>query len=313
LNSKIKIAFIGSGNMAREHAKAFADIKDVEICGFFSRTRLKSEILAAQYNSQVFDSIKELYEKTHADLVIITVPILAVRETCFEAFQFPWRILAEKPVGYDLDEALVIEKAMVENHREVFVALNRRHYSSTKKLMTELSDKKGMRYIHLCDQEDQIAARKGGQPELVVKNWMYANSIHIIDYLKFLGRGQITAVEPVVKWNPEYPMHVVVKVSYSSGDVALYEAAWNRPGPWSLRVTVDEFIWELRPIEGISQQVHGSRKSEALPIHEWDSKFKPGLRAQAEEAVKAIRGLPHQLPDLREAIETMKLIETIYR
>ena len=47
-------------------------------------------------------------------------------------------------------------------------------------------------------------------------------------------------------------------------------------------------------------------------MHEWDVKFKPGLRAQAEEAVKAARGQSHALPSLEEALASMKLVQEIY-
>jgi predicted dehydrogenase len=312
LNTKIKIAIIGSGLMAKEHAKAFHDIADVEICGFYSRTRANTDVLAAQYQAPVFDSIKELYENTKADLVIITVNILAMHDTCLEAFKFPWKFLAEKPVGCDLEEALKIEKARMENKREVYVALNRRHYSSTKKLQHELEDKTGLRYIHVVDQEDIVAAQKAGQPELVIKNWMYANSIHLIDYFRILGRGQITQVKKVVPWNAQEPTHIVALIHYSSGDLALYEANWNRPGGWSVSVTVNESKYEMRPVETLSQQVYGSRKLEPLEIHPWDSQFKPGLRAQAEECVKALRGQAHSLPTLTESFETMQLIHQLY-
>ena len=162
------------------------------------------------------------------------------------------------------------------------------------------------------DQEDQLSARQAGQPELVVQNWMYANSIHLIDYFTFLGRGEIINVEPVVHWSATKPFHVVSKITYSSGDIGLYEAAWNRPGPWSATDTVPEARYELRPMEQISVQVYGSRKLEALPNHEWDSQFKAGLRAQAEEMLKVLKGESHQLPSLKDSLRSMELVARIY-
>ena len=69
-----KIAFIGAGNMAREHIRAFADVPGVMLAGIHSRTRARAEELAAEYQvAGVYDSVAELYEQTRAELVVVTV------------------------------------------------------------------------------------------------------------------------------------------------------------------------------------------------------------------------------------------------
>lgn len=312
MENKIKVCFIGAGYMSSEHAKAFSAFNEVLISGFYSRTNERAEKLASVYNTVAFDSIKSMYEKTEADLVIVSVPELGTREVLKECFNFPWKILCEKPVGFDLNDAKKIQQDMNNKGRELFVALNRRHYGSVRTLIEKLSDQKGRRYIHLHDQEDQISALKAGQPEIVVKNWMYANSIHMIDFLSILGRGEITNVEKVIPFNPEKPDHVLAKISYSSGDIAVYEAVWNRPGPWFTVVTTDDARWEMRPVEQLACQVYGSRKLEPVAGNEWDSKFKPGLYLQATEMLKAMKGEKHLLPTMDDAMKTMEIVSRIY-
>jgi nicotinate-nucleotide pyrophosphorylase len=51
---------------------------------------------------------------------------------------------------------------------------------------------------------------------------------------------------------------------------------------------------------------------EPVEQNEWDRKFKPGLRVQAEEAVKAALGQSHHLPSLQDALNSMKLVHAIY-
>jgi hypothetical protein len=141
---------------------------------------------------------------------------------------------------------------------------------------------------------------------------MYANSIHVVDYLKFLGRGEIVSVAPVVHWTPDTPGFVVAQIEYSSGDIGIYTAVWNAPGPWAATVTTQERRWELRPLERVYVQPRGSRTLEPLPDHPWDADFKPGLRLQAEDIVKALQGEPHILVSLEESLETMNLVKQIY-
>ena len=312
-NSSCKVAFIGAGYMTSEHLKVFQDMPRVDLCGIYSRTKDRAAKLAHDFSvPNVSISIGELYEKTKANLVVISVPELSVRDVCLEAFKYPWVCLIEKPAGYNLADADCILRAAVANKRQAFVALNRRHYSSTRTVLDDIAKHTGPRLIHLYDQEDQTAARNAGQPELVVQNWMYANSIHMVDYLSILGRGQITAIDHVIPWSRIKPCFVLTKITYDSGDVGIYEAVWNGPGPWAVTLTTQEKRWELRPLEQALFQTYGSRKLELVPTNEWDTKFKPGLRVQAGEAVKAVFGKPHTLPSLEDAMMSMRLVYAIY-
>lgn len=308
-----KVAFIGAGYMAAEHLKAFKDVPGVALSGIYSRSQDRAHRLAEDYGIKfVCESVNDLFVKTSADLVIVAVPELEVREVCFETFLYPWVCLIEKPAGYNLEDAEIIAMRALSLESRAYVALNRRHHSSTDIVLADLSKIDGPRLIHIYDQEDQISARKAGQPELVVQNWMYANSIHVVDYLSILARGRVKSVEKIIPWTPQSPSFVLTKVEYDSGDIGIYEAIWNGPGPWAVTVTTQQKRWEMRPLEAASFQEFGSRKLQSVPVHDWDTKFKPGLRVQAEEAVKAAIGVPHNLPSLSDALKSMKLVDAIY-
>jgi len=310
---KLAVAFIGAGYMTREHGKAFADIDNIRLAGISSRTRQKAEELAIELGiGEVCDSISELYRKTQAQLAVVAVSVLSTREVCLEAFKYPWTLLIEKPAGYDVEEAKIIVKAAVHYERQAFVALNRRHYSSTHCIVDDLSEFQGQRLIHVYDQEDPCAPGEPRRPELLVQNWMYANSIHVIDYFRIFGRGEIVSVDPVIRWIPDEPRFVAAKLTYSSGDIGFYEAIWNGPGPWGVTVTTPQRRWELRPLEQAAFQPYGSRELVHLKVHERDIKFKPGLRLQAKEAVKAVQKKAHKLPNLEDALMSMQLVQQIY-
>lgn len=308
-----KVSIIGAGLMAEEHIKAFVDIPFVEISGIHSRTHSRAEALANKYAIfNVHVSIDDLYKSTRADFLIIAVPELAVNGVCMAAFKYPWQILIEKPAGYDLQDAQKIADEAARVGVNAYVALNRRHYSSTRWVLEDLVSVQGQRLVQVLDQENPQVALEGGQPPLVVENWMYANSIHLMDYLRIFCRGSIDKVERVVKWDPLDPRFVVAKVTFSSGDIGIYQAVWNAPGPWSVAVNTQSKRWEMRPLEQASVQTYKARRSETIPTHEWDSKFKPGIRLQAEEVVRAARGELHNLPSLEDGLATMKLVQQIY-
>ncbi|AYV57212.1 gfo/Idh/MocA family oxidoreductase [Leptospira kmetyi] len=309
-----KVAFVGAGYMIAEHIKAFQNISNVELSGIYSRTKSRAESLAKEFGiSIVANSISELYNETNASVVVVGVPELSTFAVVKETFEFPWIHLIEKPVGYNFQEAHSIIELAQKNKTKAFVALNRRHYSSTVSALNELKNIEGKRFIHVQDQEDLISAKLSGQPEKVLENWMYANSIHLIDYFKIFGRGEIVDVQPIFSWNPNEPDFVSAKIKFSSGDLGLYQAVWNCPGPWIVSVTTREKRIEMRPLEQTSVQLNGQRKLDPIPVDEVDQKFKPGLRRQAQMVVNAFWGAENDLPTLEEAFETMRLVKGIYQ
>jgi predicted dehydrogenase len=308
-----RVAIIGAGNMALAHALAFKDVPGVSVCGIHSRSRPRAEKIARDLGiSDVYDSIPELYERTRADLVVVTVNETSANAISRASFEFPWTVLLEKPPGYNLADAEDIQNAARAKGSRVLVALNRRFLSSTRTALAQLSESIGPRFIAVQDQQDPTEAARYGLDPLVIANLMYANSIHLIDYLCVFGRDEITCVTPVIRWNPEAPNVVAAKVEFKSGDTGIYVGIWKGPGPWAVAVNTSERRWEMRPLEQLVFQNRGERGLQPVEIHRWDTDFKPGFRLQAEMAVRAALGKPSDSPTLDEAMRTMRLIQNIF-
>lgn len=311
--NRISVAFVGSGYMAREHAKAFQDISGIYFKGVFSKTINHANAFAKDLSiPEVSKSIRELYEITKADLVIIAVPEIAINDVATEAFRYPWTILMEKPPGYNLSDAESIAHAAKLTGSKVYVGLNRRFLSSTRFLLTQIINH-GPLFIHVQDQQNQKIACEIGHPEKVVQNWMYANSIHLIDYFTFLNPSEITSVTSIKRWHSDGEDSVVIAyIEYADGSSGLYECIWNGPGPWAVSVTTPKKRIEVRPLEQAAIQIAGQRTMEFIDQHPWDTMFKPGLRLQAEEMIKILHGQSGNVPTLNDAMRTMRLIHRIY-
>lgn len=311
--SPIRVAVIGAGFMATEHLRAFAACPDVKLVGLHSRSAARAESVVQAYPGlSTFASIQALYAETAADLVVIAVPELACQEVCEQAFQYPWTLLIEKPVGHTLSEAHLIEQQAVAYGVRAYVALNRRFYGSTLQLQEALREINEPRLVTILDQEDAAGALSAGQPAEVVRHWMYANSIHLIDYFSQLCRGDHLTTQVMTPWQPESPGPVIAQLHFSSGDVGLYQAVWNAPGPWSVAVSTPSLRCELRPLEHLSLQVAGSRQAQLQPADPLDQQYKPGLLRQAEAAIQTVLGQQTTLPSLAEANRSMALVASIY-
>ena len=307
------VAIVGAGSMAREHIPAFADVPGATVAGIHSRTRSRAEELASSNDiPSVCDSVAELYEATQAELVVVAVSETATSPVSRACFEFPWTVLLEKPPGLDMSEAEEIHAAASARSSNVLVALNRRFLSSTRAASADLSQREGRRFIKVQDQQDIVQAAELGHPQTVVDNWMYANSIHLIDYFQVFGRGPVVAVRPEIAWDPERPGVVVSTIEFDSGDVGVYEGIWDGPGPWAVSISTAERRWEMRPLEEATYQKRGERQLHPVEVHRWDRDFKPGFRLQAEMAAAAALGEPSDIPSLDEAMKTMRLIAAIF-
>jgi predicted dehydrogenase len=313
MSQPFSVAFVGAGAMAKEHARAFRDLPGIKLAGIHSRTRGKAEALASELGIPlVADSVSELAERTKADLVVVTVLEMSMRSIALDCIQRDWNVMLEKPPGMDAAQARDIDAAARSRNKRVLVGLNRRFLSSTRGALAGLEQDKGPRWIHVQDQQSLAVARSIGHPEEVVRTWMYANSIHLVDYLRAFGRGEVTNVTPVMRWNPDKPGVVLATVTFASGDSGVYEGIWDGPGPWAASVTTSGRRYEMRPLEEATLQLAGERKRTPLEVHAHDKDFKPGFRLQAEQAVEACRGRPNTMPTMAEALESMELIQKIF-
>ena len=301
--------------MAREHVRAFGDIANVELAGIVSRTVARAADLAREFSIvRTYDAIADMIEAARPDILVVAVPEPSTVAVMRECVGKAAAILVEKPVGIDLSDCRAVAALAQSADTPVFVGLNRRSYGSTRAALQSLAPADGSRFIEIHDQEDIGAARKAGRPEEVIRNWMFANSIHMIDFFRVFGRGDVTSVNFVQPWRGEAPAHVVIHLTFSSGDAGLYHAVWNMPGPWSCVVTTAARRVEMRPVESSRMQLAGSREVTELPADPRDAAFKPGFRLQAEEVAAFARNgtAPHHVPDIAEALVTTELVARLY-
>ena len=290
----IKVVIMGAGYMAREHAKAISDIDGVSIVGAMGRSSAKLQTFCSEFGIDVYaETIPELYEKTQADALVIAVNELSSPALLLEALNFPWIILAEKPVSLDLEEVQKIEKKRMALERKLFVAMNRRHYCSTIAAREIIENDKNTRVVEIHDQENILAALASGSPKEVVSNWMVANSIHLVDYFNIFCRGNLNELRLIEKLNTKKPFLTIAALRFDSGDLGFYTAFWNAPGPWSVKITTQEQLLEMRPLEGLEQQVFPEKSKTRISLPPVDKDYKPGVYQQAEQLVAATKSQHH--------------------
>ena len=175
------------------------------------------------------------------------------------------------------------------------MALNRRFYGSTLQLQNALQSTEGPRVVTILDQEDAESALAAGQPAEVVHNWMYANSIHLIDYFSQLCRGEHIGTKILTPWNPDNPGPVVAQLQFNSGDIGVIKPC-GMPLAHGVWPYPQHLCAELRPIEQLSLQIAGSRQAELQSPDPLDQQFKPGLLRRLRQRSRPPRVKPPHCP-----------------
>jgi len=312
MNESTRIAIVGAGAIAREHILAFLDIPNVEVAGICAPSSTRSAKIASEFSiPNVFVSPEQMCRSVRPDGVVVAVPVAETKTVCVSLLGSTKLLLVEKPLGCNLEEAEAITEQARNKGVSIFVALNRRHFSSTKAVMDSLSIDQGQRIVLVRDQEDIRPELVIGHPKKVIENWMFANSIHLVDYFTMFCRGDLVKVKNSNDWTPGSPQFMLSHLTYSSGDLGVYEAIWNRPSPWIVSITTAISNYELRPLESLTIR-KSSKPICNIEADLIDQQFKPGFREQAQQFVNAIRGASHSLPSLESTMCSIRLVDSLY-
>lgn len=307
--TKIRVLLVGTGNMATEHFKAFSSFAEFSFIGVVARNKKKLSEFSKKNKIPYFSTdLEETYLETKPDLVIIAVSELSTFEICKKMSKFNSVLLIEKPLGYNYQESKKIISLFNKRKNLAFVALNRRHFNSTKKLQAILLKQKGKRLITVNDQENLIEQKKNRVPKKIVDNFMYANSVHLIDYFSIFCRGNLKKIKTFNNFNKD-PFFVHSVLSFSSGDQGIYSAIYNREAPWHVSVQVQNKIYVLKPLEKLSS----NKEIKNLKIEFSDDKnYKPGFKLQAKEILNYFQNKNYNLINYKEMFKTINIIKKIY-
>ena len=84
------------------------------------------------------------------------------------------------------------------------------------------------RIVEIFDFQYKFNPTIQKHPKLVQKYWMYANSVHLIDYFNIFCRGSLVSINYKKRWDEKKMDSVIAKLHFSSGDIGKYNCYWNK-------------------------------------------------------------------------------------
>ena len=313
MNSKkdINIGIIGAGNIAKEYLKVFKNLKYIKCSAIFSRTPKKIIPLYEKYHiEKICYSMKEFLNQDNLDGIIIAINPESVLKVLKYLINKKIPIMIEKPIGLNFSETLLIKKLISKHKSNIFVALNRRYYSSTIKTNKIISKISGRRFIKITDQQSQKH-----KSQILNSNLMYANSIHLIDFISMFARGKIKKIKKISKYKKNKFHEVLTKIYFSSKDEVLYYCNWNSPGSWSLEICQSKQRCELKPLEDLIHETIDSNNRiirKKILRDKNDNKYKPGYYLMIKDFENLIKGKTNSIVKFNNYFETVNLIKKIY-
>jgi predicted dehydrogenase len=195
------------------------------------------------------------------------------------------RILVEKPGAISIQELLAHEKSLAPYMQNVFVAYNRRFYSSVFEAQRLIIDDGGLKSMHFEFTEWAHKVAPLPKPEEVKGNWFFGNSTHVIDLAFFI------AGEPL-QWSAfskpgNLPWRAISMFcgagKTEQGVMFDYCANWDSAGRWRIELMTNKRRIFLKPLEDIQIQEKGSL---VITPHTFEKKFdvdfKPGVYRQVQ-------------------------------
>ena len=278
---------VGAGGMAANYAKVFEALKVHYLVigrGDSSASKFEGSLGVKVYRGGL-ERMLSLQGSSLPDCAVIAVGVEALAPVTALALRSGIkRVLVEKPAGLNAAQICGVKDLASHVQAEVFVAFNRRFYSSVLTAQGIIDDDGGVssftfEFTELSDEVTKLQKGPG-----VKEKWLLANSSHVIDLAFHLGGDPeqlYTIRSGSLPWHPSAAVFVGAGRA-KSGALFSYHANWWSAGRWGVEVNTTRTRLIFRPIETLQVMKKGSLSVEAIETKdsEIDSKFKPGLFKQ---------------------------------
>ncbi|GBF48805.1 hypothetical protein LPTSP4_03050 [Leptospira ryugenii] len=189
-------------------------------------------------------------------------------------------LLIEKPGALELTELKELQSLATAMNAKVFIAYNRRFYSSVAFIQNYIRSVEPVESFHFEFTEWTHLINPEDYSPSVMKHWLLSNSSHVIDLAFHLGGwpSQMAAFSKETSVNWADQSNFVGSGISEKGALFSYQANWIGPGRWSVEIITKSKRFFLKPMEKLFVQNSGSVNLEEITIdNQKDLDYKPGL------------------------------------
>ncbi len=335
--SPLRLAIVGSGNIASTHAAAVKLVPDAELAAVCSRNEQKARELAQGSSAQVFDSVERLLAEGNVDALLIATPSGAHADSALPALRSGRHVLCEKPLEINservssmIDEAerqgLILAgffpMRVGAGAEAIYQAMKAGRFGRVTFLSARVKWWREMEYYSSSSWRGTHKMDGGGA--------LINQGIHAVDLLQWIG-GAVSDVSAYAGTLAHEGIEVEDTLSaslrFTHGALGTIEASTAcYPGlDISLEVSgvngtatlsndrIEQ--WRFRDERPEDDAIRAGASSGLIKGGSSDPKMSSceGHRRQIEDFCQAIRGDKSSIIEGREAARAVAIVETIYR
>lgn len=311
--SKQSIWLIGAGGMAQDYIKILDALNQEFIVvgrGREAAKKCEESTGCSVIVGGLSDFLSNSPQKcSHA---IVAVGVEKLYETTKGLLHYGIKnILVEKPGALHQEEFEDLVSIAKENNANVFIAYNRRFYTSVIEAKKIIEDDGGVTSFNFEFTEWSHVIEPLEKAEGVKEKWFLGNSTHVVDLAFFLG-GKPTEIctfsSGSLDWHPSGSTFSGAGKS-ENGSIFSYHANWESAGRWSVEVLTNKHKLILRPMEKLQIQKRGTVAEEFVDLdYSLDESFKPGLYIQTKNFLD---GNNKDFCTIRQQYESLKIYNQI--
>lgn len=190
-NKKIQLAFLGCGDITKDHSRYSRQADSTVQLSFASRSAQKAKEYQSKFNGiHAFSSYEEAIHSPNIDVIMINTPPdshFTITEKCLNAGK---HVIVEKPPFFKSTDFDILGKLADENRLQLLVAENY-FYKPLRKKIKELLDKNLIGdplYLNISATKKQISSGDWREvKEITGFGSLYEGGIHWINFMNNLG------------------------------------------------------------------------------------------------------------------------------
>lgn len=315
IGEPLRVLIVGAGKMGRIHARAFSTLPGVEVVGIASRTGERAARVAAEVGVPVSGTDWEaLADQTRPHACVVAVSHGLNESITGRAIERGLHVLAEKPVAFSSEAVRALARRADEQGVIAMAAVNRRYFPSILTALEIVNYYGGVLGVTgMCPDAVQRHRADATLESFVYDHWVVANTLHVIDLLRFAGGEVERLTGEAALHEPSGEQSIVATLRFTSGAVGSFSLYAASGGPWEFRIHGDGVDADLDPMEGGVLCVVGAAPR-PLPTSRDPRGIKPGVRPQALGFVEAIRDIgrvSYPASDLHDHARSVELAAQI--
>lgn len=285
-----KVLLIGAGFMASEYLKVLKHLNcDVTVV---SRSEGKINLLKKDFPDYSYytEGLDDYLSKVNElpEFVINTVNISSLRDVSLALLKAGVKnLLIEKPGDLFIEGLKELMNFAEITSSNVYIAYNRRFYSSINELKKQIVIDEGITNCHFEFTEWIHTIDTSIYDNETLRKWIISNSSHVIDAVfHLIGfpknlNATVSGLDEII-WHPSGSVFTGSGVSEKNIPFS-YNTDWSSAGRWSIEIFTKKRRFYLKPMEKLFEQKKGSINiSEVLLDDQLDITFKPGLLMQTQ-------------------------------